>query len=601
MFRLTALAFVLWSATSIAAAPLSAFQNADQKQWREYILEGASLKSRVVGTEAYETCAGLPAKESFSTLEASGDQHLVLKNADGKPIWYYHTVTDVWCAAEKFVPKKTFSPSAWAVVAGYFCLMVLMGWYFMRQEKSSNDFFKGGQRIPWYVAGVSIYATMLSSITFLSVPALAYISDWRLFPNMIVGMLVVAPIAILFYMPVFRRSGLTSAYEYLEKRFNLGTRLFASGAFVVFMVLRVAVVTLLPAIALDAVTGMGVDLAIAVCGVGTIAYCAFGGLEAVIWSDFVQGLVLIGGAVAILVCLVMGTDGGLSGALSMASAAKKDVFWDFRPEFGELVFWVACVQGITQFAFSFTSDQCIVQRYISVRDEKAATRSIWFNYILSLLGGFVFFGIGTALWTHYKCHPEMLNPALPKPDAILPTFMGTELPPILAGLVIAAVFAATVSTLSANLSAASSALTTDFVVRFRPQTTDRQKVRFGQAFVVLTGVSGTFAAFVMAHIDLRSLCDVFQELISTLTAGITGVFALGIFFKRVNGRAATVALLVNYLVCLVFKYGGVSASLGLHPFLTGGIALVACIVTGTVLGMTPWGMNDLKVESENGQ
>lgn len=594
-FRMTAVLLML-SVTAIAvAAPLSVCQNADQKLRREYVLEGTELKSRVAGTEAYEACAALPASGSFSSLEASGDQHLALKDASGRPIWYYHTVTDTWCAAEHFVARRTFSPVAWLVVVAYFGFMALMGWFFMRREKNANDFFRGGQRVPWYVAGVSIYATMLSSITFLSVPALAYISDWRLFPNMIVGMLVMAPIAILFYMPVFRRSGLTSAYEYLERRFNLGTRLFASGAFIVFMVLRVAVVTLLPAIALDAVTGMGVDLAIAVCGVGTIVYCALGGLEAVIWSDFVQGLVLIGGAVAILVWLVMGTDGGLPGVFSLAASAKKDLFWDFRPEFGELVFWVACVQGITQFAFSFTSDQCIVQRYISVRDEKAAARSIWFNYVLSLLGGFVFFGIGTALWTHYKCHPEMMNPALPKPDAILPAFMGTELPPIIAGLVIAAVFAATISTLSANLSAASSALTTDFVVRFRPQTADRQKVRLGQAFVALTGVAGTAAAFVMAHVDLRSLCDVFQELISTLTAGITGVFALGVFFRRVNGRAAAVALLVNYLVCVAFKYGGLSAALGFHPFLTGGVALVACIMTGWALGLTPWGRIDLRI------
>ena len=199
--------------------------------------------------------------------------------------------------------------------------------------------------------------------------------------------------------------------------------------------------------------------------------------------------------------------------------------------------------------------------------------------------GVVFFAIGTALWTHYKCHPEMLTPMVSKPDSILPIFMGTELPPVVAGLVTAAVFAATISTLSANLSAASSALTSDFVVRFRPGISDRAKVRFGQAFVVATGVLGTMAAFGLAHLDLRSLCDVFQEIISTLTAGITGVFFLGIFMKRVGGVAALVALLVNYAVCFAFKFGGVSAALGLHPFLTGGIGLAACILTGALLGL----------------
>lgn len=570
------------------AESLAVVQNGDQKIRREYVFDGGFLKSRPFGAvcDSFTACSAIPGQAAgIVSARTSGDQHIAFCDAAGRPLWYYHTVTDSWCEASKFVGTRRFSAVAWAVVAGYFAFMALMAWVFMRRKKDANAFFRGGQRIPWYVAGVSIYATMLSSITFLSVPSLAYISDWRLFPNMIVGMLVVAPVAIAFYMPVFRRSGLTSAYEYLERRFNLGTRLFASGAFVVFMVMRVAVVTLLPALALDAVTGIGVDAAIAVCGAVTVVYCAFGGLEAVIWSDFVQGFVLVAGAIAILCYLVAGTDGGLAGVMQMATAAGKDVMFDFRPEFGELVFWVACVQGITQFAFSFTSDQCIVQRYIAVKDEKAAVRSIWFNYSLSVIMGFVFFGIGTALWTHYKCHPEMLTPVVPKPDSILPIFMGTELPPVVSGLVAAAVFAATISTLSANLSAASSALTSDFVVRFRPALSDRAKVRFGQAFVVATGIMGTVAAFGLAHLDLRSLCDVFQEIITTLTAGITGVFFLGIFVKRVGGMAALVALVVNYAVCFVFKFGGVSAMLGLHPFLTGGIGLAACILTGTLLGL----------------
>ena len=570
------------------ASPLAAVQNGDQKIRREYVFDEGALKSRPVAvpTAAFAPCAAFPGDAAgIASMRPSGDQHLAFCDEAGHPLWYYHTVTDTWCEASKVVGARRFSTAAWAVVGGYFAFMAVMAWVFMRRKKDPNAFFKGGQRIPWYVAGVSIYATMLSSITFLSVPSLAYISDWRLFPNMIVGMLVVAPVAIAFYMPVFRRSGLTSAYEYLERRFNLGTRLFASGAFVVFMILRVAVVTLLPALALDAVTGMGVDVAIAVCGAVTVIYCAFGGLEAVIWSDFVQGFVLVAGAIAIFCYLVAGTDGGLAGMLQMASAAGKDVLLDFRPEFGELVFWVACVQGVTQFAFSFTSDQCIVQRYIAVKDEKAAVRSIWFNYSLSIVMGAVFFGIGTALWAHYKCHPEMLPPVVPKPDSILPIFIGTELPPVVAGLVTAAVFAATISTLSANLSAASSALTSDFVVRFRPGISDHAKVRFGQAFVVATGILGTLAAFGLAHLDLRSLCDVFQEIISTLTAGITGVFFLGIFMKRVGGAAALAALIVNYAVCFAFKFGGVSAALGLHPFLTGGIGLAACILTGALLGL----------------
>lgn len=540
-------------------AVLTVIQNGDQKVRREFRFDDPG--------------------PGIVKAEAVGDQHVVFRDASGRPVKYYHTVTDSWCDADRIVPKRHFTVSAWGVVLAYFGVIALMGWYFARKEKSANSFFKGGGNIPWYVAGVSIFATMLSSVTFLSVPALSYISDWRLFPNCIVGYALISPLAILFYMPVFRRMSLTSAYEYLERRFNLGTRLFASGIFVVFMVLRVAIVTLLPAIAVDAVTGLGVDVSIAICGAVTILYCTFGGLEAVIWSDFVQGLVLLGGAAAILVALVMGTDGGAAGVLSLAAASGKDLCWDFRPELGELTFWVAFSLGITQCLFSYTSDQCVVQRYIAVKDEKAAARSILCNCVLGIAASALFFAIGTALWTHYKCHPEMLDPLMPKPDSILPHFMSMELPPVMAGLVIAAVFAATISTLSANLSAASSALTTDFVARFRP-ISDRSRVRLGQAFVVACGAIGTAAAFVLAHVDLRSLCDLFQETISTVTSGIAGVFFLGVFCRRVGGAAAVLGLLANYAVCFGLKFGGLAAAWGIHPFLIGGFGLVACIATG---------------------
>ena len=551
----------------LLAALLAAFtvvQNGDQKIRREFRFDDPG--------------------PGIVKAEAVGDQHIVFKDAAGRPVKYYHTVTDSWCEADKIVPKRHFSFSAWAVVVAYFGVIALMGWYFARKEKNANSFFRGGGNIPWYVAGVSIFATMLSSVTFLAVPALSYISDWRLFPNNVTGYLIVSPLALLFYMPVFRRMNLTSAYEYLERRFNLGTRLFASGMFVVFMVLRVAIVTLLPAIAIDAVTGIGVDVSIAICGAVTILYCSLGGLEAVIWSDFVQGLVLLGGAVAILVALVLGTDGGVSGVFSLAAASGKDLCWDFRPELGELTFWVALSLGITQCLFSYTSDQCIVQRYIAVKDEKAAARSIVCNCFLGIAASALFFAIGTALWTHYKCHPEMLDPLMPKPDSILPHFMSMELSPVVAGVVIAAVFAATISTLSANLSAASSALTTDFVARFRT-ISDRARVRLGQSFVIGCGLIGTAAAFILAHVDLRSLCDLFQETISTVTAGIAGVFFLGVFCRRVGGTAAVLGLLVNYVICFGMKFGGLAAAWHIHPFMIGGFGLVACIATGLAVSI----------------
>lgn len=480
----------------------------------------------------------------------------------------------------KFVKTARFGAKAWIVVGLYALLMAGMAFYFIRKKKSADDYFRGGRRIPWYVAGMSIFATMLSSITFIAIPTQTYMSDWRYFP-MAICIFLIAPIAIRYYLPFFCRLGITSAYEYLERRFNLGVRLFGSAAFVVFMVCRVAVVTLLPAIALNAVTGMSIDAAILVCGALTIVYCSLGGLEAVIWSDFVQGVVLVGGAVAVLVILVAKTGAPgehIATFWREATAGGKTTLWDFRMALGEPVFWVVLVQGLVSNLSSYTSDQCVIQRYIATPDEASTRRSIWFNGVMSVFASVVFYGIGTALWTHYRTMPAAMDATLPKVDSVFPAFMAAELPWYLAGLVIAAIFAATISTLSANLSSASTAVVTDFIRRFRPQISNRTQIRCGQCCTAIVGVLGVAAALVLSRIESRALFDSFQEFIAMLTAGLTGVFFMGVFMESVKGRAAVVGLLANYVVCLALKLNGYCCwGVRLHPFLAGGIGLVVCI------------------------
>ena len=305
------------------AEPLTAEQNGDQKVRYVVTVDGTNCWSRQVGASENRRREAVPVlPPAGATLSPIGDQHLVLKDASGKPICYYHLVTDRWVMADKMAFKKGFGPVAWSVLALYFLLMAGMAWYFMRKKKTAADYFTGGGKIPWYVAGMSIFATMLSSISFLALPAQCYVSDWRYYP-LTLGIFALAPVVIYFYLPFFRRLRVASAYEYLERRFNAAVRLFASGAYVVFMVSRVAIVTLLPSLALNAMTGVSIDGCILVCGAATIVYCAFGGFEAVVWSDFVQGIVLVTGAIAIFAALIMGTDGGFTGAWASASANGK--------------------------------------------------------------------------------------------------------------------------------------------------------------------------------------------------------------------------------------------------------------------------------------
>ena len=483
--------------------------------------------------------------------------------------------------------RKTgkFGAMAWAVVGVYALLMVGMACFFIFKKKDENDYFRGGNRIPWYVAGMSIFATMLSSITFIAIPTQAYLQDWRYFVMafFIIGM---APVAIYYYLPFFCRLGITSAYEYLEKRFNLGVRLFGSAAFVIFMVCRVAVVTLLPAIALNAVTGISIDACILICGILTMVYCSLGGLEAVIWSDFVQGIVLMGGAVSVLVLLILKTGAPgehFSTFWNVASTYNKNTMWDFRFILTQPVFWVVAVQGLISNLSSYTSDQCVIQRYIATPDENATKRSLWFNGCMSVFAQVVFYGIGMALFAFYHTHPEAMDVTMPKGDSVLPIFMATEMPPWLAGLVIAAVFAATISTLSANLSSASTAVVTDFVKRFNPGISGKAQIRCGQVCTYVVGIIGIMAALTLARMESSALFDNFNKYIAMLTAGLTGLFFMGVFMPRIKGMAAVLGLAANYFVCFSCEILHCDVfGLKFHPFLLGGIGLVVCVAVAYV-------------------
>lgn len=467
---------------------------------------------------------------------------------------------------------------SWGVIVLFFLGMVAMGVYFALKPKSADDYFRGGGRVPWYVAGMSIYATMLSSITFISIPTMTYISDWRYFP-MALCIFALAPIAIVFYLPFFCRLKITSAYEYLEKRFNVGVRLFGASVFNIFMICRVAVVTLLPAIALNSVTGMPIWLAILLCGVATIIYCFFGGVEAVIWSDFVQGIILLGGAILVMISLIM-SSGGIGEFITVADGVDKFRTWDFRFLFSQPVFWVVMIMGLVSNLNSYTADQCVVQRYITTPDEAAARRSIWFNGVLSVISSIIFYLIGTALYTHYVKHPELMDITMPKSDSIFPTFMAIELHPVFSGLIVAAIFAATISTLSTNLNSSATSIVTDFIARFKKDMSSEAQVKCGSRCVAIVGCLGVVAALILSTLPTRSLFDTFQNFIGTLTGGLSALFLVGIFMPRVSGKVAIVALIVNYIISLTLPLF-VSTSC-LHAFTYGGIALVGCILVAFV-------------------
>lgn len=466
----------------------------------------------------------------------------------------------------------------WTVIAVYLGAMVGVGFWFMHRNKSADDYFKGGGRLPWWVVSLSIYATLFSSITFLSLPALTYHTDCRYFVKTF-GILVMVPLVVRFYLPFFRRLNLTSAYEYLEVRFNLACRLFASAAFTLFMIARTAVVAYLPAIAIAAVTDLDVNTAIVAVTAATVVYCTIGGVEAVVWSDFVQSAILIVSTAAIYVYLVAGTDGGLAGFIAKGAAAGKFKMLDFGLDWAQPVFWVALVGGLVENLASYTSDQCVVQRYMTTKDEKGAAKSIRLNGVLSFVNCFVFFTLGVALWTFYQSRADRI-PALEKNDQIFPWFIANELPAGFSGVVLAAVAAATMSTLSSNLNSAATAVTTDFYDRIFK---GRNRLLCGKVATVAVGVLGGAFALVLANMSFGSVYDQFLRFLGVLTGGLGCLFLMGRFMKCVNGRGAFTGLVANYIVTFALDLAPFAHKP--HVMIYGVFGMAACLVTAPLASM----------------
>jgi SSS family transporter len=374
---------------------------------------------------------------------------------------------------------------------------------------------------------------------------------------------------------VFQETQTDVRVRILGAAVQLGVPSFASLAFNLFMVARVAVVAYLPALAVSAATGADVNLCIVGVSLLTILYCALGGIEAVIWSDVVQGTVLFVGALFILVLLTAETDGGLLGAFHLANAAGKLRMFDWAFDFSRPVVWVVVISGFAECLISYTSDQCVIQRYMTTKNTHEAARSLWLNVPLSVGIGSLFFAIGTVLYTFYRSHPERLAVTMPKADSVLPMFIVDDLPVGVAGLVLAGLFAATITTLSANLNSSATALTSDWFVRLRKTTTDREQVRFAQVCTVAVGLAGMAGALALANADIRAVYDQFLKFIGILTSGLACLFMLGIFVRRVGSVAALCGLVANYVVCIGLDQ--LALPWKPHLLLYGAIGIATCL------------------------
>jgi len=568
--------------------------------------------------------------EDRPELNGAGDAH---PGFDGT-VWAYDSITDTWVAAETLPAEVKDLPAAvpvttpvvfygnkeqiilptgemkpgirtpqilvaeveekvtkfgmvnWIVVGIYLLGMVGIGYWFMWRKASATTeaYFRGGQKVPSLVAGLSIFATVLSSITFMSIPAKAYATDisWYIGQT---AMLLIVPIVVFCYLPFFRKLDLTSAYMYLERRFSLAARLFGSLSFIVLQIGRIAIVLYLPALALAAVSDISVNGAIIIVGILCMVYTVMGGIEAVVWTDAVQAVVLLAGAILCLFLVVGKVDGGFGAMMEVANTDAKlfqGVEWKFNIKDGTATCWVIFIALFFNSFIQYTAGQDVVQRYVTTRDIQGARRSLWTTMWMSVIFSMVFFLLGTALYVFYKSQPTLLDPAMTSTDAIVPFFIMQQLPVGVAGLIIAAVFAASQSSVSSSMNSIATAWTKDFDGRlFRPKANDQQYLFSAKVVVVVGGTLGIAVALWFENSGIENAFKTFLGITGLATGSLGGIFALGVFTKKGNATGAVAGAVAGIAAVAIVKF----AKLPVTGILYALIGLMTCFVVGYVVSI----------------
>ncbi len=433
----------------------------------------------------------------------------------------------------------------------------------MRKSGTTAEFTAAGGALPGWAVGMSIFGTYLSSNTFLGNPGKAYGGNFNAYVFTL-SLPVAAWIAAKYFVPFYRRTGEISAYHHLEKRFGLWARTYAMVCYVLTQIARMGTIMFGVALGLHALTGWNVTAIIVATGVMVTLYTLLGGIEAVIWTDVVQSIVLMGGAILVLALLMLGMPQGPNQALTIAADADKLSLGSWQPDLTSSTVWVVFLFGLFINLTNFGIDQSFVQRYHTADSDSAAKRSVWIGAMLYVPISLLFFLIGAALFSYYSTQPEMLAEvkqvvAIEKSvdadslsaadvgDRVLPHFIATKLPPGLAGLLIAAIFAAAMSSIDTSLNSSATVILKDIHQRYiDPDVSERQAMKVLRIATVAVGLVGTLVA--VALIGQKSILDAWWKLQGIFAGGMLGLFLLGILSRRAGGSAAAIAVAAGVLV-----------------------------------------------------
>ncbi len=400
---------------------------------------------------------------------------------------------------------------------------------------------------------MSIFASFVSSISFLALPGNAYLSNWNGFVFSL-SIPIAAFIAVKFFVPLYRKVNSLSAYTFLEMRFDPWARIYASACYLLTQIARMGAIMYLLALPMNALFGWNISIIIVLTGICVMIYSLLGGIKAVIWTDAIQGAVLIAGALTCVIILLFSMPEGPTQTIEIANAYDKFSLGSFDLNFSESTFWVILIYGLVINVQNFGIDQNYVQRYMTTNSIKEANFSTWFGSLLYIPVSLLFFTIGTALFAYYKIHPELLPGALrsmDKADRVFPYFIVHGLPKGLTGLLVASIFAAGMSTISTSLNSTATVILTDYYQRyFNKSSTDKSSIKVLYIASTVMGVLGMISALAMTQV--KSALDAWWALSSIFSGGMLGLFLLGYFSSKVRSVDAAIGVAVGVLaICWV--------------------------------------------------
>jgi SSS family transporter len=443
--------------------------------------------------------------------------------------------------------RAPFSPIQWLMLCGYVVFVTGFGSMFYRKRSSAADFFLGGREMLALPVAISLVAADVSAITYMGCPAWTYQHNLEILWSSTASLLVAMPVVMYLFMPFYMKLNLYTGYEYLERRFDLRTRLVVSGLFLLMRGCHVAIAIYAPSLVLSILTGLPLYSSVLIMGVFTTLYTALGGMKAVIWTDVFQFSILMSGMMAVFWFSLSRIPGGVATVYSVASQAGRTHFMNFSFNPHEMTaFWPSAFGGGALVLSYMATDQTYMQRYFSTRSLREGRYSIVMDVLIILPLSCALYLLGDVLFAFYHFHPSNLQ-GLPNVDAILPFFVLHELGGVFSGLVIASIFASSMAVMSAGVNALTTATTVDFYRRWlRPQLADAHYVKVGRWGTVAWGTLCTAGAMFVSR--LGPIAIAINKITAFLGGPMLGIFLLGILSRRAKGRASLTGAAVAVMV-----------------------------------------------------